>query len=87
MASSAFVASSSSAAFHVQVAIIGAGVVGLAIARSLAKVGKEVLILERASHICSGTFPSCTSTNVVVVLFRTISQLCRFLSQSTLLLC
>ena len=37
------------------IAVIGAGVVGLAIARSLAMAGKEVLILERASTICSGS--------------------------------
>ena len=51
-------ASSTSPAFQVEVAVIGAGVVGLAIARSLAQAGKEVLILERASSICTGT-PSC----------------------------
>jgi 2-polyprenyl-6-methoxyphenol hydroxylase-like FAD-dependent oxidoreductase len=50
--------SSTSPAFQVEVAVIGAGVVGLAIARSLAKAGKEVLLLERASAICTGT-PSC----------------------------
>ena len=47
---------SASAAFRTEVAVIGAGVVGLAIARSLAMAGKEVLILERASTICSGSF-------------------------------
>jgi L-2-hydroxyglutarate oxidase LhgO len=44
-----------SSAFHTQVAVIGAGVVGLAIARSLAQSGKEVLILDKASAICSET--------------------------------
>ena len=49
------VAATSSAAFRTEVAIIGAGVVGLAIARSLAKIGKEVLVMERGSQICSET--------------------------------
>lgn len=44
-----------SPAFHTQVAVIGAGVVGLAIARSLAKNGKEVIIFDRASTIGSET--------------------------------
>eukprot|EP00980_Cylindrotheca_fusiformis_P030794 scaffold25436_cov127-Cylindrotheca_fusiformis.AAC.2 len=42
-------------AFHTEVAVIGAGVIGLAIARSLAQTGKEVLILDQASAICSET--------------------------------
>ncbi|CAJ1966903.1 unnamed protein product [Cylindrotheca closterium] len=44
-----------SPAFHTQVAVIGAGVVGLAIARSLAKCGMEVFILEKASIIGNET--------------------------------
>ena len=44
-----------SSAFHTQVAVIGGGVIGLAIARALAKHGKEVLILEKASTIGSET--------------------------------
>lgn len=44
-----------SPAFHVQVAVIGAGVLGLACARSLAQHGREVLLLDRASAICSET--------------------------------
>lgn len=43
-----------SAAFQVEVAVIGAGVIGLAIARALAMAGKEVLILDRAASIGSG---------------------------------
>lgn len=39
---------------HVEVAVIGAGVVGLAIARALSMKGKEVLVLERASAIGTG---------------------------------
>jgi len=39
----------------VDVVIIGAGVVGLAVARSLADAGREVLILESAARIGSGT--------------------------------
>ena len=42
------------AAFHTEVAVIGAGVVGLAIARELSR-NKEVLLLERAPHICTET--------------------------------
>jgi len=46
--------SSKSAAFQVEVAVIGAGVIGLAIARALAMAGKEVLLLDRAGSIGSG---------------------------------
>jgi L-2-hydroxyglutarate oxidase LhgO len=42
------------AAHHVEAVVIGAGVIGLAVARALALKGKEVLILERASTIGSG---------------------------------
>ena len=45
-----------SPAFRAEVAIIGAGVVGLATARSLAQSGKEVLILDKGSAICSGKY-------------------------------
>mmetsp|Transcript_14698 Transcript_14698/g.14886 ORF Transcript_14698/g.14886 Transcript_14698/m.14886 type:complete len:407 (-) Transcript_14698:149-1369(-) len=44
-----------SAAFRVEVVVIGAGVLGLACARSISMLGKEVLILERANTIASGT--------------------------------
>ena len=44
-----------SAAYHVQVAIVGAGVIGLAVARALAQAGKEVLLLDRAARIGSET--------------------------------
>jgi L-2-hydroxyglutarate oxidase LhgO len=39
---------------HVQTAIIGAGVIGLSVARSLSKVGHEVLILEQSNTIGAG---------------------------------
>jgi 2-polyprenyl-6-methoxyphenol hydroxylase-like FAD-dependent oxidoreductase len=52
-------AASISPAFQTEVAVIGAGVVGLAIARALAISGKEVLILDRASAIGSGRVPAC----------------------------
>lgn len=42
------------AADHIQVVVIGAGVIGLAVARALAKIDKEVLLLERANTIGSG---------------------------------
>lgn len=45
---------STSAAAKVEAVVIGAGVVGLAIARALAMRGKEVVILERAGRIGSG---------------------------------
>uniref|UniRef100_A0A7S4AU58 L-2-hydroxyglutarate dehydrogenase, mitochondrial n=1 Tax=Pseudo-nitzschia australis TaxID=44445 RepID=A0A7S4AU58_9STRA len=48
-------ASKASAAFHTEVVVIGAGVVGLAVTRALAKAGKEVVLLEKASHICTET--------------------------------
>ena len=62
----------SSAAFQVEVAVIGAGVVGLAIARSLAMVGKEVLILDRASMICSGKKHAflCRETSKCIAFYR-----------------
>eukprot|EP00536_Pseudo-nitzschia_multiseries_P007699 jgi/Psemu1/240482/estExt_Genewise1.C_1830080 len=44
-----------SASFHSEVVVIGAGVVGLAVTRALAKAGKEVLLLEKAEHICTET--------------------------------
>ena len=50
--------SGSSAAFRVEAAVIGAGVVGLATARALSLRGKEVLILERSDTIGSGEFVS-----------------------------
>jgi L-2-hydroxyglutarate oxidase LhgO len=40
--------------FHIQTAIIGAGVVGLAVARGLSKKGHEVLLLEQSNIIGSG---------------------------------
>lgn len=39
----------------IECAVVGAGVIGLAVARALAQAGKEVLILERASRIGSET--------------------------------
>ena len=39
----------------VQVAVIGAGVVGLAVARAFARAGREVVVLEREALIGSGT--------------------------------
>jgi L-2-hydroxyglutarate oxidase LhgO len=41
--------------FDVNTIVIGAGVIGLAVARALAQRGAEVLVLERASHIGSET--------------------------------
>ena len=40
---------------RVEAVVVGAGVVGLAVARALARRGKEVLVLESATHIGSGT--------------------------------
>ena len=45
----------SSATNRVEALVIGAGVVGLAVARALARKGKEVMIIERAPTIGSGT--------------------------------
>jgi L-2-hydroxyglutarate oxidase LhgO len=44
-----------SQAYKVEAVVIGAGVVGLAVARALAISGKEVLLLDRASRIGSET--------------------------------
>lgn len=44
-----------SAAYHVEACVIGAGVIGLAVARALAAAGKEVLVLDRANMIGSET--------------------------------
>ncbi|WP_443024245.1 FAD-dependent oxidoreductase, partial [Sneathiella sp.] len=41
--------------FDVENVIVGAGVIGLAIARSLSVRGRDVLILERAAHFGSET--------------------------------
>lgn len=40
--------------YHIQTAIIGAGVIGLSVARALATKGHEVLLLEQANYIGSG---------------------------------
>ncbi len=40
---------------HVDTVVVGAGVVGLAIARALAQQGREVVILESEAHFGSGT--------------------------------
>jgi L-2-hydroxyglutarate oxidase LhgO len=40
---------------HVQTIVIGAGVVGLAVARALAETGREVIVLERADHVGAET--------------------------------
>ena len=40
---------------RVQTVVIGAGVVGLAVASELARRGREVLILERERRIGTGT--------------------------------
>lgn len=55
MLSSQSIILSSSAAFSVQACVIGAGVVGLAVARALAKKGKEVILVDQASRIGSET--------------------------------
>lgn len=44
----------SSASQKIEAIVIGAGVIGLASARALAMAGKEVLIIERDSHVGSG---------------------------------
>ena len=49
--------------FHTNIAIIGAGVVGLAIARSLCNVGKEVLVLEELSDF--GQITSSRNSGVI----------------------
>ena len=43
-----------SSAHHVEAVVIGSGAIGLACARALAMIGKEVLILERESTFGSG---------------------------------
>lgn len=48
---------------QVQTVVIGAGVVGLSIARALAQSGREVIVLEKAGHI--GTVTSSRNSEVV----------------------
>ncbi|HET7408898.1 MAG TPA: FAD-dependent oxidoreductase, partial [Paracoccaceae bacterium] len=48
---------------HVQTVVIGAGVVGLAIARALALSGREVLVLEREPAF--GTITSARNSEVI----------------------
>ena len=51
---------------HVQTVVIGAGVVGLAIARKLSKfLGHEILILETNSIIGAGTSQSWQSRKTI----------------------
>lgn len=52
-----------SPSFHTQVGILGAGVVGLAIARRLALAGKEVLIFEKESSF--GSITSARNSEVI----------------------
>jgi L-2-hydroxyglutarate oxidase LhgO len=47
----------------VQTVVIGAGVVGLAVARALARTGREVIVIERAAHV--GTETSSRNSEVV----------------------
>ena len=47
--------SSVAAAYRVEACVIGAGVIGIAVARALAQAGKEVLLLDRAKLIGSET--------------------------------
>lgn len=61
-----------SAALKVEVAVIGAGVIGLACARNFAIRGKEVLILDRAGQIGSGVLLLWNLLlSVTIVLLRT----------------
>lgn len=48
---------------EVQTVVIGAGVVGLAVARALAQAGREIIVLEKADHI--GTETSSRNSEVV----------------------
>ena len=48
---------------HVEAVVIGAGVVGLAVARELALAGKEVIVLEAADSI--GTETSSRNSEVI----------------------
>ena len=49
--------------FNSEIVIIGAGVIGLAIARSLAEKGKEVLVLEEQSGF--GQITSSRNSGVI----------------------
>ena len=49
------ISNGASSAFRVEACVIGAGVIGLAVARALALAGKEVLILESENTFGSGT--------------------------------
>lgn len=50
-----FVTNSINPAFHTEVCIVGAGVIGLAIARALSFAGKEVLVVDKSATIASET--------------------------------
>ena len=49
--------------FNVEIVVIGAGVIGLAIARALTKLGKEVLILEEEQKF--GQITSSRNSGVI----------------------
>lgn len=73
-------------AFHSQVIVVGAGVVGLAITRALAKAGKEVLLLEKESHICTETSSRNSEVIHAVSLFLLLVS-CGWLGQSSIARC
>jgi len=56
-------ASKVASSFHSEVVVIGAGVIGLSVARSLSKSGKEVILLEKESAI--GTETSSRNSEVI----------------------
>jgi cation diffusion facilitator CzcD-associated flavoprotein CzcO len=72
------------AAARVEAVVIGAGVVGLAIARALALRGKEVMILDRAGSIGSGQSVrvSCTCDGVLLPVVHSVTHSCAFTSET-----
>jgi L-2-hydroxyglutarate oxidase LhgO len=48
---------------HVEVLVVGAGVVGLAIASALARAGREVIVIER--HSAPGQETSSRNSGVI----------------------
>ncbi|KAG7359301.1 FAD dependent oxidoreductase [Nitzschia inconspicua] len=72
--------------FHAEIAVIGAGVIGLAIARALALRGKEVVLIERNYHIAQETSSRNSQVIHAGIYYRNDSLKAKFCVQGKQLL-